>query len=108
MIKVEGQTWFTSDWHLGETRMDLMGRPFSGPEEMFQVILKNYNSVVGDNDVVYILGDVCYKETRMAFNELKNLKDIKFYCGEIMIVYLRYRFKSLFSYSIFRGAFNCN
>lgn len=77
MIKAKGQTWFTADWHLGETRMDLMGRPFSGPEEMFQVILKNYNSVVGDNDTVYILGDVCYKETPEWIVRVKEFKGYK-------------------------------
>lgn len=32
-------------------------RPFSSPQEMDSILIKNWNSVVGVGDVVYVLGD---------------------------------------------------
>jgi calcineurin-like phosphoesterase family protein len=54
--------WLTSDYHLGETRFELMNRPFSDTEEMISVLIKNHNNLVAPNDTVYILGDVCYQK----------------------------------------------
>lgn len=54
--------WLTADQHIGETRMKIMQRPFKDEEEMFFEILNNYNAVVDDNDEVYMVGDIFYKE----------------------------------------------
>ena len=54
--------WITSDWHLGEDRFQLMGRPFNTQEEMINVILNNHNSRVKPDDLVYVVGDVCYQK----------------------------------------------
>lgn len=54
--------WFTSDWHLGDDRFEIMQRPFKTKEEHIDVIIKNHNSVVGKNDLVYVIGDVVYKK----------------------------------------------
>jgi calcineurin-like phosphoesterase family protein len=54
--------WITADWHLGETRFDIMQRPFTDVMEHCEFIISRHNSVVDPNDVVYVLGDVIYKD----------------------------------------------
>lgn len=56
------KTWITADWHLGENRFDLMGRPFTTPEEHVDTLIKNHNAVVGKDDTVVVVGDVCYQK----------------------------------------------
>lgn len=57
------KTWITADWHLGENRFELMGRPFLTTEEMINTLADNYNRLVAPDDVVYVVGDVCYQKT---------------------------------------------
>lgn len=55
-------TYFTSDLHLGHPAIIRMqNRPFADVEEMNQILIENYNSVVRKNDTVYILGDICHR-----------------------------------------------
>lgn len=50
--------WFTADTHFSHERtLELSRRPFKNTTEMNEVMIKNWNSVVGDDDVVYHLGD---------------------------------------------------
>lgn len=51
----------TADWHLGETRMELMQRPFHNDTEMYNVLLENHNRLVKPDDLVYVNGDVVSK-----------------------------------------------
>jgi calcineurin-like phosphoesterase family protein len=55
------KTWITADWHLGESRFELMGRPFTSPEEQVSTLIYNHNSLVDPNDEVIVVGDVCYQ-----------------------------------------------
>lgn len=51
-------TWFTADTHFGHQRtLELSKRPFASIEEMDWAIVKGWNELVGENDVVYHLGD---------------------------------------------------
>lgn len=52
--------WLTADWHLGEDRMELMQRPFKDANEHLNAIIDNHNSLVGENDLVYVIGDAMY------------------------------------------------
>ena len=53
-----GNTWFTSDLHFGHARViEYCARPFAGLDEMHNVLIMNWNTTVGENDTVYILGD---------------------------------------------------
>lgn len=50
--------YFTSDTHFGSQRtLELSKRPFTSVEEMDRVMIDNWNSVVGKDDIVYHLGD---------------------------------------------------
>lgn len=51
----------TADWHLGDERMEILGRPFSSAEENFEVIRDNVNSVVAPDDQLIVNGDILYK-----------------------------------------------
>lgn len=51
-----------SDWHLGEDRFEIMGRPFTSVDGMIDTLVKNHNSMVKPEDEVYVIGDVCYQK----------------------------------------------
>lgn len=52
--------YFTSDWHLGDNRMYVWERPFKTTEENTEHLLKCHNSIVSEEDLVYVIGDVIY------------------------------------------------
>ena len=55
--------FFTADLHLGHGNIiKYCNRPFNNVDEMDQTLIKNWNETVSDNDVVYILGDFCFKK----------------------------------------------
>lgn len=50
--------WFTADTHFGEQRtLELSKRPFCSVKDMDNSIIHQWNGIVGDNDIVYHLGD---------------------------------------------------
>lgn len=50
--------WFTSDQHFDHMNIiAFCGRPFSSVEEMNREIIDRWNSVVAEDDEVYVLGD---------------------------------------------------
>lgn len=60
-------TWFTGCLHFGHKRIiELAKRPFDSVEQMNKTLISNWNSVVGDNDHVYILGDICWPSAKDA------------------------------------------
>lgn len=76
--------YFTSDLHLGHNAVIYMqNRPFANVEEMNRVLIDNYNSVVHQNDTVYLLGDICFRIGVDKANELiASLKGKKYLiCG---------------------------
>lgn len=65
--------WFTSDTHFGHanflTFQDVDGaviRPFASVDEMDELIIERWNSVVRDGDKIYHLGDVCFNKSRFS------------------------------------------
>jgi len=52
-------TWFTSDLHLGDHQVLSYGtRPFRTVRQMNRVLCDNWSATVGDNDDIWILGDL--------------------------------------------------
>jgi len=53
------KTFFTADLHLYHNNIiKYCNRPFANTESMKQTIIKNWNSVVSEEDEIYILGDI--------------------------------------------------
>ena len=57
------KTFIVSDWHCGEDRFEIMGRPFKTQQEHVDILLKNHNELVSPDDDVIVVGDVCYQKT---------------------------------------------
>ena len=54
--------YFTADLHLGhEEVIAKRQRPFASVTDMNEGLIRNYNQRVGENDTVYILGDLCHR-----------------------------------------------
>jgi calcineurin-like phosphoesterase family protein len=51
-------TFFTSDWHLNDSRIEILDRPFQSVEGMNEHIIAQHNRLVAPDDTVYVLGDV--------------------------------------------------
>ena len=66
--------WFTSDWHLGHSRViDLVPRPFGSVEEMNETILSNMESVIGPDDITLIVGDLGLGKRRETIPMVKRI-----------------------------------
>jgi calcineurin-like phosphoesterase family protein len=51
--------WYTADLHLGHANIiRYCDRPFSDVDEMNRALIDRWNSVVADDDEVWVLGDV--------------------------------------------------
>lgn len=53
-------TYLTADWHLGETRFDIMQRPCTTVDEHVNMLLSNHNLFVKPEDEVLFVGDACF------------------------------------------------
>lgn len=54
--------FYTSDLHFGHANaIKFDERPFTDVDDMAEGMIHNWNSRVGKNDTVYILGDFCFK-----------------------------------------------
>ena len=73
----ENKIWFTSDTHFCHKNIiNFCERPYGSIEEMNKALIDNWNERVGDNDIIFHLGDVafCYDWS----NILSQLKGRKF------------------------------
>lgn len=70
--------WFTSDLHFFHKNiLKYCGRPFSDVEGMNDGLVKNWNSVVLGEDIVFILGDVGLGSRKKIIEFLKQLNGRK-------------------------------
>jgi calcineurin-like phosphoesterase family protein len=65
--------FFTSDLHFGH-RLMVKERKFVSVDEMNEHIIEEWNKVVSDNDVVYLLGDVAFMNPKQVLELLNRLK----------------------------------
>lgn len=67
--------WFSSDLHLMHNKPFLYEpRGFTSTEEMCEVIVERWNSVVRDEDFIYNLGDIALSDVDAAIPYLQRLK----------------------------------
>ena len=65
--------WFISDHHFNHVKIiEYCNRPFTNIEEMNEYMIKQWNSVVGENDLVYHLGDFALQSDKEAVANLVN------------------------------------
>ena len=65
----------TSDWHFCHDKAFLyVPRGFASAGEMNEIIIQNYNSVVSDNDDVYMLGDAILSNTEKGLECMRRLR----------------------------------
>jgi calcineurin-like phosphoesterase family protein len=57
------KTFCVADWHLGETRMEILQRPFKDQRHHIEELLRLHNDIVAPEDMVIVAGDVCYQKT---------------------------------------------
>jgi len=61
--------YFTSDWHLSHANIiEYTNRPFKTSEEMNSIIIKNCNERVKKGDLVFFIGDFCFKSANNRGN----------------------------------------
>lgn len=63
------KSFITADWHLGDNRFQILGRPFRTERQMVATIIDNHNSVVSPEDKVIFVGDALYQNA--SLNHLK-------------------------------------
>lgn len=68
----EGQKiWFTSDLHFSHRNiLKFCNRPWENTTQMEKGLVENWNSVVGDNDIVFVLGDTFW------FNDSQHIRKV--------------------------------
>ena len=66
--------WFSSDLHLGHNRSFIYApRGFNSIEEMNEAIIERWNSVVGADDDVYVLGDLMLGDNEKGLDCIERL-----------------------------------
>lgn len=59
--------FFISDLHIGHKNViKFDNRPFKNVDEMHTQMIQNWNSVVGDDDIVYFLGDLSFSRDELT------------------------------------------
>lgn len=72
-----GKIFLTSDLHFNHKNIleyEKESRPFATIAEMNEALIANWNSVVSDEDTVYVLGDLSMGEVVNAVDLIKRLK----------------------------------
>lgn len=70
------KVFFVSDLHAFHSKIleyEKEARPFSSLEEMHDVMVERWNSVVSDSDIVYLLGDISFGREKETIEFLERL-----------------------------------
>ncbi len=72
--------YLTSDLHFCHDKDFIYGaRGFDSADDMNRAIIENWNSIINDDDEVYVLGDLMLKDNEtglQCWNELKGIKHV--------------------------------
>lgn len=81
MLEPKQRVWFTSDCHFGHKNvLEFTHRPWVNKNQMEKGLVQNWNRVVSDRDLVFVLGDFYYHESRSELQRLiGTLKGKKIY-----------------------------
>ena len=102
-IKVQhDKVWFTSDLHFWHKNIcKYCDRPYESLEEMHEAIIANWNSVVQDDDDVFLLGDMgfcSYAKLKTLITRLKGrIHLIQGNHDEDKVVYKLYDYDNIYS-----------
>lgn len=80
MINENAKKWATSDLHFGHAnilKFNPATRPFRDVQHMTEEMTRQWNEVVGPEDVVYILGDVAFCNPKKATEIVRRLNGVK-------------------------------
>lgn len=65
--------WFTSDTHFGHTKViQYCSRPYATVDDMDDALIANWNGLVGLRDVVWHLGDFCFRTDPKRYRDRLN------------------------------------
>lgn len=74
--------FFIADTHFGDSAIiEYEGRPFKSINEMSDTLIENWNSVVSEEDIVYILGDFIDISAKVDYEKI--IRDLN---GEIILI----------------------
>jgi calcineurin-like phosphoesterase family protein len=69
--------FFIADMHLGHFNiLKYCNRPFASIEEMDQTLIDNWNNKISNNDIVYHIGDFCFRNPEYYLTQLNGKKHI--------------------------------
>lgn len=70
--------YYTADQHFGHLNIiRFCDRPFVTVAEIDEALIKNWNNIVSDHDIVYILGDLVFRSDKHASYYIDKLKGEK-------------------------------
>lgn len=76
--EIKRKIWLISDLHINHMNIiKYTDRPFSSVKEMNDTLIRNWNSIVDDNDTIYVLGDFCLGRKENLLEVTKKLKGHK-------------------------------
>ncbi|WP_283678657.1 metallophosphoesterase [Lentilactobacillus sp. Marseille-Q4993] len=95
--------YFTSDTHFFHDRLlgisEFSPRPFLTVEDMNETIINNWNTRVGENDVVYHLGDIAVLHTRPEKDSLEQIFEVlDSLNGRLVLIKGNHDSRALFKY----------
>jgi calcineurin-like phosphoesterase family protein len=72
--EISRKQWFTSDLHFGDPRLNLYSRELvaDSSDKIDELIIENFNKMVGEKDTVYFLGDIAYTPEKIALIDRLN------------------------------------
>jgi calcineurin-like phosphoesterase family protein len=73
-------TYLTADFHLGDNRFDILGRPFFDYYQEIKTLESNFNEIITKNDELIFVGDYIYKDN------VKYIADISWINGKKILI----------------------